>query len=141
MENKNKSCPECGAPRVEGMDCWAQLGAIIAWEWQDPALMAQHYLTVTCCNVQHPAQFNDHALATMKRLFLEHLAGEVSLAEIRRRNSQLFEGSVKVLKPEGERQPILRRWPMTIADVYIPDQAEGAAQRVKLWAASIYREI
>jgi hypothetical protein len=46
-----------------------------------------------------------------------------------------------VLKPESERRPALRRWSMTIADVYIPDQPQGAAARVRAWAAAIRREI
>jgi hypothetical protein len=45
-----------------------------------------------------------------------------------------------VLKPEAERRPVLRQWSLTIADVYLPDQPQGAAERVKAWAASIRRE-
>jgi hypothetical protein len=37
-------CPKCGAPSMNGMTCWDMLGAIIAWEYQDPALMAEHFL-------------------------------------------------------------------------------------------------
>jgi hypothetical protein len=50
-------CAECGAPRVSGMTCWEMLGAIIAWEYHDPALLAEHFLTVASYNLQHPAQF------------------------------------------------------------------------------------
>jgi hypothetical protein len=46
-----------------------------------------------------------------------------------------------VLKPEAERQPVLRQWTMTIADVYLPDQPQGAAERVRAWAAVIRRAI
>jgi len=46
-----------------------------------------------------------------------------------------------VLKPEHERQPMLRQWAMTIAEVYLPDQPQGAAERVRAWAAVIRREI
>ncbi len=46
-----------------------------------------------------------------------------------------------MLKPEAERKPVLRRWSVTIADVYLPDQLQGAAARVQAWAAAIRREI
>ena len=134
-------CPECGAPRVDGLDCWEQLGAIIAWEWQDPELMAQHFLTVASYNLQHPAQFTEVAVAGLQQQFIEHLDKDVPMVEIRRRVSHLAEGNVKVHKPEAERRPILRQWPMTIADVYLPDQPTGAAARVKAWAASVREEL
>lgn len=130
-------CPECGAPRVDSMDCWAQLGAICAWEWQDPELMAQHFLTVAAYNLQHPAQFTEEAIVGLRRAFLEHLDNNLSVAEIRRQIGRAWEGSPRVLKPEAMRRPVLRRWSVTIADVYIPDQPAGAAERVREWAASI----
>ncbi|MEZ4860136.1 MAG: DUF5946 family protein [Caldilineaceae bacterium] len=136
-----KTCPECGAPSVDDLDCWGQLGAIIAWEWQDPALMAQHFLTVAAYNLQHPAQFTEEALTGLQQQFFAHLDNGVPVAEIRRRISTIAEGSVKVLKPEAERYPVRRQWPMTIADVYLPDQPTGAAARVKAWAASIRQEL
>ncbi|NTU83156.1 MAG: hypothetical protein HGA45_27925 [Chloroflexales bacterium] len=46
-----------------------------------------------------------------------------------------------MLKPEGERKPVLGQWRMTIADVYLPDQPGGAAGRVRQWAAAIRSEL
>lgn len=46
---------------------------------------------------------------------LDHGLG---LAEIRRRVGQAAAGATRVLKPEAERQPVVRQWTMTIADVY-----------------------
>lgn len=63
------------------------------------------------------------------------------VTEIRRRVAQSAEGKAKVLKPEVARRPVLKRWSMTIADVYLPNQPEGAAARVKAWAASIQPEL
>ncbi len=140
-EKTTDCCLECGAPRVEGMDCWEQLGAIIAWEWQDPELMAQHFLTVAAYNLQHPAQFTEVAVAGLQQQFIEHLDIGVSVAKIRRRVSHLAEGNVKVRKPKADSRPVLRQWPMTIADVYLPGQPAGAADRVKAWAASVRAEI
>lgn len=130
-------CPECGAPKIDGMNCWEQLGAIYAWEWQDPELMAQHFLTVTSYNLQHPAPFAEEAITGLRSAFISHLDANLPIAEIRRKVGQAADGSVRVLKPEAERRPVLRRWPVTIADVYIPNQPAGAAERVRAWAASI----
>ncbi|SRR5690606_9461706 len=130
-------CPECGAPRVDGMNCWEQLGAILAWEAQDPALAARHFLTVASYNLQHPAQYQDEIIAGLRQVYIEHLDQGLGVREIRRRVSRLAEGPTRVLKDEAERRPVLHRWPMTIADVYLPDQPAGAAERVLAWAKSI----
>lgn len=134
-------CPECGAPQVQGMTCWEQLGVILAWEWQDPDLAAQHFLTVASYNLQHPAQFTDETLDTLRTLYIEHLDQGITVQTVRRRMARHAEGSTRVLKPESARQPILRRWPMTIADVCLPDQPEGAAARVTAWAKTIRAEL
>jgi hypothetical protein len=131
-EAAEMNCPECGAPRVEGMDCWWQLGAILTWEWSDPELAAQHFLTVASYNLQHPAAFEEETLARLRETYIEHLDHGLPWGEIRRRMSSQFEGATRVLKPEGERRPVLRRWAMTIADVYLPDQPEGAAQPARV---------
>ena len=137
ITHHHTTCPECGAPVVDGLSCWEQLGAILAWEWQDPALLAVHFLTVASYNLQHPAQFTDDALAGLRAAFIEHLDQGVSVAEVRRRVSSVAEGKMRVLKPEANRRPVLRPWPMTVADVYLPDQPQGAADRVRAWAAAI----
>jgi hypothetical protein len=134
-------CPECGAPVMEGMSCSEQLGAILAWEWQDPALQAVHFLTVAAYNLQHPAQFTDAAHIGLRAAFIDYLDKGVTVAELRSRISQVTAGKQRVLRPEAERRPMLRRWRMTIADVYQHGAPEGAAARVKAWAAAIRREL
>lgn len=135
-------CPECGAPTVDGLSCWEQFGAVLGWEQHDPALAAEHFLTVASYNLQHPAQFTQEALDGLRTAYCEHLDHGLPVAEIRRRRMhERFEGSARVMRPKSERQPVLRRWPMTIADVYAGGVPEGAAQRVREWAASIRREL
>ncbi len=124
-------CLECGAPTINGMSCWEQLGLLIAWEHQDSELQAEHFLIVASYNLQHPAQFTDEALMALRAAFIERLDSGLSIAEIRRRVGKAAEGKRRVLRDEAERRPILRAWSMTIADVYIPDQPQGAAQRVR----------
>ena len=116
------------------------LGLIIAWEYDDPDLLREHFLTVASYNLQHPAQFTDTALAGLWDVYIAHLDNKLPIAEIRKRVGQASQGAARVLKPEIERRPILRHWTITIADVYSSGQPHGAADRVRAWAASIRRE-
>ncbi len=140
MTQVRPTCPECGAPVVDGPTCWEQLGLLIAWEFQDPELQAEHFLTVSAYNLQHPAQFTDEALAGLRAMFVEHLDNGLAVTEIRRRVGKAAAGNTRVLKDESERRPVLRSWSMTIADVYLPGLPKGAAARVRAWAASIRAE-
>jgi hypothetical protein len=126
---------------VNDLSCWEQLGLLIAWEADDPALRAEHFLIVASYNLQHPAQFTDAALANVRAGLIERLDNDVAVAELRRRAARQFAGKARVLKPASERHPTLHRWSTTIADVYIPDHPQGAADRVRRWAATIRREL
>jgi hypothetical protein len=123
------------------MTCWEQLGGILGWEWEDPELAAEHFLTVASYNLQHPAQFVPEVLDGLRGAYIEHLDHGLPVPAIRRRMGKAHEGKVRVLRPESERQPVLRTWRMTVADVYMPDRPQGAAQRVRDWAASIRAEL
>jgi hypothetical protein len=126
---------------VDGLDCWNQMGAVCAWEWQDPDLAELHFLTVASYNLQHPAPFTPEALSGLQAAYVEHLDRGLPVEGIRRRIAAQNEGATRVLKPEAERRPVLRQWPVTIADVYLPDRPQGAAGRVKAWALSIRQQI
>ena len=141
VSSRDERCPECDAPSVGGMTCWEMLGAIIAWEFLDPELLAEHFLTVASYNLQHPAQFTEAALVGLRAVFIERLDHGLAIAEIRRRVGAAAAGATRVCKPEAERHPVLRRWSMSIADVYLPDRPHGAAARVRAWAAAIRREL
>jgi ankyrin repeat protein len=133
-------CPECGAARVDGLGCWEQLGMVISWEGDDPELLAEHFLTVATYNLQHPAQFTDRALAGLRAAFVDRLDRGVPVHEIRARIGRAAAGSTRVLRPEAERRPVPRAWSRTIADVCAPGR-EGAAARVREWAAAVRREL
>jgi len=139
--NNVATCLECGAPTIDGITCWEQLGLLIAWEYDDPELQAEHFLIVASYNLQHPAQFTDEALAALRTAFIERLDNGLTIAEIRQRVGKATGGKRRVLRDEAERQPMFRAWSITIADVYIPDKPQGAAERVRMWAASIRNEI
>ena len=135
------TCPECGAPTVNDLTCWEQLGAILAWEWQDPELLAEHFLTVASYNLQHPAQFTDEALAGLCAMYIAHLDQGLPVAATRQQVGMLAAGKTRVLKEASTRHPVLRQWSMTIADVYLPDQPQGTAARVRAWANAIGRAL
>jgi hypothetical protein len=135
------NCPECGAPIVEGLTCWEQLGMLISWEFDDPELAAEHFLTVACHNLQHPAQFTDDAQAWLRSALIERLDHGLRVEELRRQASRAYKGSKRVLKAKSERRPVLRSWSMTLADVYLPGRREGAAARVRAWASAIRSEM
>jgi hypothetical protein len=100
-----------------------------------------HFLTVAAYNLQHPAQFTEPARLGLREQFIAYMDQGVSIAQIRRQIGHMAAGAERVLKPEAERQLVLRHWQMTIADVYIPDCPADAADRVKAWAASIRHEL
>jgi len=114
---------------------------LFVWEYQDTELMAEHFLTVASYNLQHPAAFQEEAIPGLRAALIDRLDKGMSIAEIRRRAAAVYDGSKRVLKPLAERRPVLRRWERTIAGVYLPEQPEGAAERVRAWAASIRWEM
>ncbi|MBI3968761.1 MAG: hypothetical protein HY329_24255 [Chloroflexi bacterium] len=126
---------------MNGLTCWEQLGAIPAWESQDPELLAEHFLTVASYNLQHPAPFTDEALADLRTAFVDRLDHNVPVEHLRRRAAKTYAGKKRVLKKESERRPALRPWSIMIADVYLPDQPEGADASGRAWARSIRAEL
>lgn len=135
------TCPECGAPKADGMDCWWQMGAICSWEWSDPELAALHFYTVACYNLQHPATFTNESLLALKDVFRQVYDHGWTPEQIRKAMAPRVAGTTKVTRPESERRPVLRPWPMTVAHVYLVGQPAGAAARVRDWAAAIRREL
>lgn len=134
-------CPECGAPRVDGLGCRDMLGQLLAWEVDDAELRAVHFLTVASYNLQHPARFTDEAITGLRQAYLDHLDHGVPVAELRRRASAAVEGSKRVRRDEASVRPMPRAWPMTVADVYHGCRPEGAAERVRRWSREIRREL
>jgi hypothetical protein len=122
------------------MDCKAQFEAVLAWEWNDPELLALHFITVASYNLQHPAQFTEQALTALKREYIDHLDRGKPVAEIRRRMTAALDGNARVLRDDAERRAALRPAGRTVAGVYLPDRPDGAAERVRAWASAVRRE-
>lgn len=124
-----------------GSNCWEQLGAILAREYQDVELANEHFLTVACYNLQHPAQFTNEALGWLRKGFIASMDAGLATNELRRQASKMFDGKKRVLRPKAERRLVLKSWSMTIANIYLPDQPTGAAERVRQWATVIREEM
>ncbi|HEX9795992.1 MAG TPA: DUF5946 family protein [Anaerolineales bacterium] len=133
-ETGTASCPECGALYPGGMNCRQMLASVLGWEGKDPELAALHYQIVASFNLQHPGQLTDEAHTALRDSFVGYLAGELTPAEIRRQMAAAFEGRKRVLRQPGEWNPVLRQWPMTIADVFVKGRGVGAVDRVGHWA-------
>ena len=140
-DSSGDQCPECGASRVDGLECWDMLGQLIAWEADDAKLAAEHFLTVASYNLQHPAQFTDEAIAGLRQSYVEHLDHGLPVSEIRRRASAAVDGAKRVRRDAASVRPVLRTWPMTIVDVYGAGDPNGAAERVRAWAREIRKLI
>lgn len=139
---RGATCPECGASWADGMDCYGMFGVVLSWEAHDPDLVAQHFLTVASYNLQHPAQFHPGVVAGLTAAYIAYLDEGLSIQKVRRRVGYLTEGSVRVLlRPEDRKPPVLRRWRLTVADVYAGGEPDGAADRVRAWAAALRAEL
>ena len=136
-----RMCAECGAPRVGELACFDMLGQLLAWEVDDAELRAEHFLTVASYNLQHPAQFTDDAIAGLRQSYIDYLDLGISISEVRRRASAAVDGAKRVRRDEASIRPVLRTWPMTIADVYGAGDPSGAAERVRAWARVIREAI
>ena len=134
-------CPECGAATVDGVACRGQFETVLAWEQYDEELAREHFLTVASYNLQHPSTFTREALDGLRESLLSHLDGTLPVQHIRRRMRALFDGPRRVLVRESERTVVPRRWRMTVADVYAGARPEGAAGRVRAWAASLREDL
>jgi hypothetical protein len=142
LENKDLAvCPECGASKVTGYTCWDMLGQVIGWEYGDPELASEHFMTVACYNIQHPAQFKDEVISDLKQLLAEYLEKKMTVKQIREYVSSRTEGKVKILKEKNEVTPVLKKWEMTIADIYTDPKPENPAEKVRQWGNLINLEI
>ena len=134
------NCSECGALSYDGLTCLERLHGIQSLERTDPELQVLHFLTVAAYNIQHPAQFTTEAIERLRRSFAEYLDKQITIDEVKRHNQDFNAGKL-VLRPFSERHTVLRIWQTTSADVYLPFQPQGTAQRVRKWAESVRSEI
>jgi hypothetical protein len=147
------SCPECGAPLPESSKCIELFHALLLLEYEvaaNPAAIAggrgevAHFYAVSSYVLQHPDSMNytATALALVRQGVAGHLAGNVTLAELRARVRRAADGATRITRRAGEqvvRWPV-ESWPLTVADV-LAGGVEGYLERVAAWAASVIRTL
>lgn len=132
----NQVCPECFGREVDGLSCRDMLSVVTSWEWGNPQLGAKHFAIVSCFLIQHPGQYKDEAIRSLRLALRRHLDEGLSVERIRKIHGELFAGSTRVRADHGDRVRKPRAWPVTIGDVYVggPDEA---VERVTHWAACV----
>ena len=130
------ACPECGAIYPAGWTCDETLGWVLGWEQTDLALARLHFVTVACFNLQHPSRFLPEALDGLLDALRRFFDEGASTEEIRRAHADRYAGAARVLRSTPS-PPVLRSWPITVADIWADGDARGAAGRVRAWATTL----
>jgi hypothetical protein len=143
------TCPECGAPVPDGGSCIDRFHAMLLLESEvaaDPAESSgdrgevAHFYAVSSYVLQHPRSMNytAEALAALRESVADHLAGRVTLAELRHRVRRAADGAGRVTRratDDAVRWPV-QSWPLTVADV-IAGGVKDYGERVAVWAESV----
>lgn len=143
------ACPGCGAslPPVEGPvhdymtsspACWAAFGAVLAREYETPALMRIHRITVDTWAVQHPGDGSRRAIQSvglhLARLMhaLEHGVEGAAANDV-----MLGMGRAKATLPPLPPRP---RYTVTVADVVGATDPDAHAVAVMRWARATWQD-
>jgi len=142
-------CPGCGSrlPAFEGPvhaymtsspACWAAFGQVLAREYQNPALMPIHRLSVDAWAVQHPGDGSRQAiqsvglhLARLRVQLDDQQTGEVANAvmlDFARRKATL---------PE---LPARTTYTLTVADVVGAEAPAEHTRVVRSWAEAVWAD-
>jgi hypothetical protein len=129
-------CIECGAAN-DMLTCEEALNAILTMEPECPKLQAEHFKTVACYIIQHPATYLNEAVEGLINALEGNLNGKLSVDEIRKCHDLMFAGSRKVKKKHEDVRLVQKQWQMTIMDCYVPAECETTAENIIKWARSI----
>jgi len=142
-------CPGCGArlPAAEGPvhahmtsspACWAGFNTVMAREYETPALMPVHRLSVDAWAVQHPGDGSRRAIQSvglhLARLYVQldrGLSGEAAIA------AMLTFAARKADLPE---LPPRAAYRMTVADVIEATELADHAKAVRAWAEAVWAD-
>ena len=132
-------CPECGATLPDGRTCRDHFHSLLLLEWEIVGIPngdQAHFLAVGTYAIQHSQSMNytAGALVGLQDCIAEHLAGRLTLEQIRQRVRSNVAGAGRVLRQEGD--PVVRSplsWPINIADV-LAGGTQGYLERVTAWA-------
>lgn len=149
MTGATQRCPGCGSvlPAQDGPThdymlsspaCWAAFGVVLAREYENPALMDVHRLTVDTWAVQHPGDGSRSAIQSVAmHLCRIRLQLEDGYAGLRANDAMK---KLTLLKAELPELPARSSYRVTVADVrnaIAPAAHEAAIRR---WAAATWED-
>ena len=141
-------CPGCGVelPSLDGpvhryMEsspaCWAAYGEVLAREYQNPAYMAVHRLTVDTYAVQHPGRPGPQATQSVGAHLISLLA-IVERGASQTEATQLLGRAVANIRFSWL-EPLPSMGLLTVVSVLPTSTAAEHAQAVERWAASAWQ--
>jgi hypothetical protein len=136
-------CVECGAAEQDGLSCSEQFGYLLVWEHNDSNLYALHFWSVSNYMLQHPSHFTKEGYDLTKRLFCDAYDYNWETSYILKKNREVTTNkNFKIVNqtPFVERVRVLRKWTMTVSDVYAAGEKD-AIQNVKKWRDCIRTEL
>lgn len=112
------------------------LALVTSWEWGNPKLGAKHFEIVSSFLIQHPSQYEDKAIQSLRVMLRRHLDEGLPVDRIRKIHGDLFAGRTRVRADEGNTVIQPREWPITVSYVYVggPDEA---LERVNRWVTCV----
>ncbi len=118
MDEPNR-CPECGADLQPGQSCDELFARVLGWEHRGaPETYACHHLLVMAWELQHPSRFTEPALEWVRTSLRRSLRDGVTAQRLLSESRDAFQQTRRTWKVTRHGvQPVLRRWPRTIADV------------------------
>jgi hypothetical protein len=134
-------CPACGATWTQGVSCQDHFHQMLAWEWDNPALLEVHHLMVLCYHIQHPSLYSPDGLATATRLLVDFVEQGVTPIEVRRRDRDSLDSGRREHKITGtpasrgaHSHPV--QWAITAADVTAGGR-HAYGGNARSWARSV----
>ncbi|MFC5465978.1 DUF5946 family protein [Lederbergia graminis] len=135
-------CVECGASEKDGYTCYEMFQFPLVWEHNDPRLYDLHFWLVSCYMIQHPSNYTKNGYEAMISLFKDAYDNHWSIDYILKKNKALVSNIAKITNPlpSKQRNRVLRRWTMTIEDIYSGGES-NAIHNIHLWKETIRKEI
>ncbi|UVI29041.1 DUF5946 family protein [Paenibacillus spongiae] len=126
-------CIECGAKAIDGLSCYEQFGFPLVWEHRDPELYALHFWLVSCYMIQHPSNFTEEGYEKLVHLFKEAYDHGWEPAYILKKNREMTANISKISNPipNKDRRRQLRKWSMTIEDIYLGGEDQAINNIIK----------
>ena len=139
---KSGRCIECGARETHGYSCYELFGFPLVWEHNDPKLYELHFWLVSCYMIQHPSNYTEEGYKHLVNLFIDAYDNNWDTPYILKKNREIVKSVGKITNPipNEERKRELRRWSMTIEDIYLGGE-QNAIENINKWKEQIINDL